>query len=333
MAIMNTFAMFLAQTTPQLDHFIGKFLLILQNGIGNFGWTVVVFTLIIKLILSPLDLWQKQAQRKQSRSMARVQPQLLKLQEKYANKPDVLKQKQMELYRKEKIGIGSTIGMCLPMIVTMVIFIVILAGFNAMVRYQNELIIFNIADKYNAAIAAGTPLTDAQLAALYTPEKWLWVHNIFMPDNWSSIIPSFENYAGSGIGSLNALIPPNANIPDWYNTLVGPAQAANEGWNGYLVLPLLCMVLSVLQTKVMQSIGGKKKDPSEMTDQEKKTQKTTKTMMIVMPIVMGIFSIFYSAAFALYILTSSVFSFIFGVIYNLVTRAIDNKRAAITVVD
>lgn len=322
---MNTLSMLMAET-PELTHFIGKFLNIFYESIGNFGWAVVVFTLVIKLILSPLDLWQKLAQRKQTNAMARIQPQLTKLQERYANKPDILKQKQAELYRKEKIGIGSTIGMCLPLIITMIVFFVVLSGFNDMIRYQNELIIFNIANKYNEAIAAGTPLTPDQLAALYEPQKWLWVHNVFMPDNWSSIIPSIEQYLGSGLGSLNAQKPPNANIPDWYDTLVGPAIGANKGWNGYLILPILCVALSVLQTKVMQSMGGKKKKKDELSEQEKKTQKSTKMMMIIMPIVMGVFSIFYSGAFALYILASSLFSFAFGVTFNIIVKIVDKRK-------
>lgn len=324
MVIMTDMTLFLASAAPEMTHFLAKFMDVLNSGIGNVGWTVVVFTLIIKLILSPLDLWQKFAQRKQSLSMARIQPQLMKIQERYADKPEVLRQKQTELYKQEKIGIGSTIGMCLPMILTMVIFFVVLAGFNEYVRYQNELLIFNIAEQYRLS---GNTLTADQLAALYQPEKFLWIHNLYMPDNWSSIVPTYEQYLGSGLGALNAQIPDAVNIPDWYNTLIGPAQNANKGWNGYLILPILCVAVSVLQTKVMQSITGKKK-PEEMTEQEKKTAKTTKMMMIIMPLVMGIFSIFYSSAFALYILTSSLFSFVFGLSFNIIVKIVDKKRAA-----
>ena len=45
--------------TLEVNHFIAKFISILYEGIGNIGWTVVAFTVILKLILSPLDIWQK----------------------------------------------------------------------------------------------------------------------------------------------------------------------------------------------------------------------------------------------------------------------------------
>ena len=47
----------LTANAPELTNFIGKFIYIMYNAIGNFGWTVVVFTIILKVILSPLDFW------------------------------------------------------------------------------------------------------------------------------------------------------------------------------------------------------------------------------------------------------------------------------------
>ena len=63
-------------------HFIAKFLIILNNGIGDFGWTVVVFTIILKLITTPFDFWQKHIMRKNAKIMERLKPQLDALAEK-----------------------------------------------------------------------------------------------------------------------------------------------------------------------------------------------------------------------------------------------------------
>ncbi|MDR2634670.1 MAG: membrane protein insertase YidC [Clostridiales bacterium] len=113
---------------------IARFLIILDEAIGSFGWTVVVFTLILKTALSPLDFWQKNVMRKNAQAMKRMQPKLEKLQKQYANNREMLQQKQMALYKEEGY---KMIGACLPMIVTLVIFIVIFQGFNKMVNYQN----------------------------------------------------------------------------------------------------------------------------------------------------------------------------------------------------
>ncbi len=121
-----------APTEP--THFIAKFLVILNDGIGNFGWTVVVFTIILKLILSPLDIWQKFVARKNAKIMRRMKPQLDKLADKCGDDKQRYQQEQMALMKKEKY---STFGSCLPMIITMVVFFVVFAGFNQMVSFQN----------------------------------------------------------------------------------------------------------------------------------------------------------------------------------------------------
>ena len=53
MAFMNTLL------SAEMTNLIGKFLLVLYNAIGDFGWTVVVFTLLLKTVVLPLDIWQK----------------------------------------------------------------------------------------------------------------------------------------------------------------------------------------------------------------------------------------------------------------------------------
>ena len=103
----------LLSAMPEHTNFIAKFIEILNNGIGNFGVTVIVFTLIFKIALLPLDMWQKFSMRKQSKNMERLRPKLEKLEKQYANKPDILKQKQAEL---QKGQMGSMFGSCLPMI-------------------------------------------------------------------------------------------------------------------------------------------------------------------------------------------------------------------------
>lgn len=93
---------------------MNDFLVAILNGINsvihNYGWSMVVFTLLIKLILLPLDY----KSRKSMRRMTKLQPQIAKLQKKYANDKEKLNQKSAELYRKEGInpmsGLPAAIG-------------------------------------------------------------------------------------------------------------------------------------------------------------------------------------------------------------------------------
>ncbi|MBQ3755226.1 MAG: membrane protein insertase YidC, partial [Clostridia bacterium] len=135
-------------------HFMAKLMYKLgeTDGLKNasFGWTVVVFTIILRLILSPLDIWQKLIARKNSKAMERMRPQLEALNEKYGDDKQRLQQEQMALYKKEHY---SMLGMCLPTIITFVVFFVVFAGFRQMVGYQYAKDYKTSAEAFNTVVA------------------------------------------------------------------------------------------------------------------------------------------------------------------------------------
>ena len=57
---MGIITSFLASgiTVPDLN-WVGKLVEGLYGAIGNYGWTVVLFTVILKVITLPLDFWQR----------------------------------------------------------------------------------------------------------------------------------------------------------------------------------------------------------------------------------------------------------------------------------
>ena len=80
--------------------------------IGNYGITLVILTLIIKLALYPL--YAKQI--KSTANMSSVQPKMQEIQRKYANDREMMNAKMAELYKEENVNPASG---CLPMIVQM----------------------------------------------------------------------------------------------------------------------------------------------------------------------------------------------------------------------
>ena len=155
MAIMNLIM------SATLTNWVGKLLELLYNAIGNFGWTVVVFSILLKVILSPLDIWQRVSTKNQQKKMEAIKPKLEKLEKQYKNNPDLLKQKQYEVQREAKINVFAT---CLPLIVTMVVFFVVFGGFRALVTYENELMVEELDKAYVSYVVDynESKLTDAQ---------------------------------------------------------------------------------------------------------------------------------------------------------------------------
>ncbi len=91
-----------------------------MSGIGLYALRIMLLVLCIKVVLFPLDLYQRYKMRKNQLIQKRIKPQMEKLEKAYANNPQVLQQKQAQLNKKEGMSMFAS---CLPMIVTLVIFI------------------------------------------------------------------------------------------------------------------------------------------------------------------------------------------------------------------
>jgi len=87
------------------------------------GLAIILFTLLIKLILSPLFVQSIKAQR----SMQTIQPKLDELKEKFKDQKEKLGPAIMELYKKEKV---SPFSSCLPLLIQMPILIAVFQVFR-----------------------------------------------------------------------------------------------------------------------------------------------------------------------------------------------------------
>ena len=138
-------------------NWIAKLINGLINAIGIVGVCVVVFTLILKLITLPLDVYSKASMRKNSLKMEKMRPQLEKLQKQYANDQQMYNAKIMELYKKNGY---SMLGACLPLIVSLVVFMLVLNAFNSYSRYTDLQVFNQMANDYSAAVLEYAPSRD-----------------------------------------------------------------------------------------------------------------------------------------------------------------------------
>jgi YidC/Oxa1 family membrane protein insertase len=257
----------------------------IYNLISNYGWSIIVFTLLVRVVLMPLDI----SSRKGMRKMSKIQPQLNALQKKYANDKVKLQQKQSELMRKERY---NPLSGCLPLLIQMPILI---AMFNAMRAIANEQIVQDVF----AFLAGETPVY----------EGWLWVKNIWSADSFfASVAPdinaikaipldvwkaAFETPdLAAYVERIQSVIPGfgfemfqagSSNLPAFVESTIKPAllgmqvyaeqiqslpgmeQGINlmittlhvfKQYNGYLVLPVLAGVSQLLMTKINPQATG-----------------------------------------------------------------------------
>ena len=315
---------------------MNDFLVAILNGINsvihNYGWSMVVFTLLIQLILLPLDY----KSRKSMRRMTRLQPQVAKLQKKYANDKEKLNQKTAELYRRE--GINPMSG-CLPMLVSMVILFIMFAAMRT------------VANTEMASQALGLLTTGTQ-----TNESWLWIKNIWMPDSpfnpviadsanlriipadiWAKVFASLDpasvtalaqygidaaTISGETVFAALQTLPVYAQetqlwtvMPQLNLLIVNLSIYAHN--NGWFILPILAAVTQYLMTL---------SQPQPAADPNNPAASTNKFMKYFFPL----FSLWvcssYNAIFALYWVVSNVFAWVQGLVMNKMFEKMDENQ-------
>ena len=133
---------------------LGWLLDLLYGFINDYGITIIVFTIIVKVCIYPLYI-------KQTKSMAKmteVQPKMQALQRKYANDKETLNIKMSELYKEEKF---NPMGGCLPMLIQMPIIMGLFALLRNPMSYIDD---------------------DNMIFAFH--ESFLWIEDLSQPDPW-----------------------------------------------------------------------------------------------------------------------------------------------------
>jgi len=97
--------------------------------VGNFGWAVILVTIIIRLVLLPL-VWPSL---KSAKRIREIQPRINKLKEKYGKDKQAMAKAQMDLYKQE--GINPLSG-CLPQILQIVVLLLFFSAFNMVTGFS-----------------------------------------------------------------------------------------------------------------------------------------------------------------------------------------------------
>ncbi len=98
--------------------------------VNNWGWAIVLLTILIKLLFYPLSAASYRSMAK----MKAVSPRLMQIRERYASDKAKMNQAMMELYRNEKI---NPLGGCLPVLIQIPVFIALYWVLLASVEMRN----------------------------------------------------------------------------------------------------------------------------------------------------------------------------------------------------
>ncbi len=284
-----------------------------ESGFGNVFLTILISTILLRVLTIFSDI----KTRKSSAKMAEVQPEIQRLQKKYANDPRRFQAEQTKLMKEKGVSMW---GSCLPMLITMPLFFCFIAAF----RYWGY--------EMNLRL-----LVDENAMELFKSFKFLWINNIWQPDN--GLTPVLANGASflatpqlsnllylqePGVGEklvemglavtkvyqggVSYQLLSNDAAIAIYDAAIQPFLDVYKGYNnGWFIMSILAGGTNFLSAWLMT-----KNTPAA----NEEAAKSTKWMNYLFPVMSFIFCLNYNAAFAIYWTLTSVIMIIVNLILN-----------------
>ena len=141
--------------------------------VGSYAWTIILFTVVLKLVLSPMDFLQRLFTNRQARAQAKLQPQLEKIKKQYGQNQTLLYQKQNELMAKSGVNMkASCITMLVYMVLTLTIFITLFNSMRGIAGFKIQNQFNDLRETYSVTYDGGylkdyLNMNDEQVAELY----------------------------------------------------------------------------------------------------------------------------------------------------------------------
>ena len=124
-----------------------------ENGVGSYLLAIVLITLVLRLILAPLDTINKRVTKKQTEAQAKLQPEMEKIQKKYGHDKALMQRKQQELYKKAGLGMGgSCLIMLLFMAINLTVFFTLFSSLNGIADYKINQQYLTLKDNYSNSL-------------------------------------------------------------------------------------------------------------------------------------------------------------------------------------
>ena len=267
---------------------------------GSYGWTLILFTLVVKLILLPFQLKGKKSMVR----MGRLSNKQAELQKKYANNQQKYQEELQKLYTEAGVNpMGGCLWSFLPLAILLPLYSIVRLPLQYFLRLGTDVIeqIRTLAESVGYVASGSAAYEQINLAK-------------FVTDHWES----FQ-------GKFDGLMPLNFQFLG-LDLSAAPTSAFQDfhfEWAliGLILIPLLSGFLGWLQTRITMTSNG-----------QTTSQPGMKGMNIFMPLFNVYICFTLPASLGIYWIGSSVFSIIqeatLGRYYNKKIQAEEDEREA-----
>ncbi len=273
----------------------------LYNLVG-YGWALILFAIVVKLVLMPATAKAK----KSSMKMSRLSPQLKEIQEKYADDQQLQSAKMQELYKREGVSLG---GSCLWSLVPLLVLIPLYAVIRQPIQYM-------LGETAEVAAAIVTKLKELSADAFTGNTYYEQLEAVpLIPKFAEALKEAIQNISANTLEGINfTFLGINLGTKPEFN-IFGAAWKWDWAHIGAFLIPVLSAASQLLSMLISQKMNN-----SLVTDkngvQDKETAKQSqanqqgKIMMYMMPVMSLWIGFGVPAALSLYWFAQGVVSLV-----------------------
>lgn len=277
-----------------ISQLFGYILNMLYNLVNNYGIAIIIFTILLRIVLLPLNVKQQKTMSKSSK----IQEEIRELQNKYKNNPEKLNQETMELYKRENM---SPLSGCLPSIVQLLVILSVFWLVSQPLTYMKKINNNESYNQYKTEIEQSTTkIAYKEISIINKAEKdYKEIQEKLNSDEEIENREELENK----LKELQEL-KLNMNFLGLDISKV-PSQSIND-WKVYII-PALYVVTTFISMKLTTNMNKKnKKENDEKSETEESMEQMSKTMSLMMPIMSISIAFMAPLGLALYWLVSNI---------------------------
>lgn len=290
---------------------LGYIIDLIYRLVQNYGLSIIIFTVIVKLLLLPLNIKSQKAMKKQQK----IQPIIAELQKKYANDKEKLQTEMMKVYKENDV---SMMGGCLPLLIQMPILIGLYRVIQGPIRYLLHINFTDpgVAEKITDIIAKMSEKFPQELGSYATMSaERLFKNAQIQLATWSEMV---LDKADAWVINFDFLGLNLAKVPSAAIGLLTKGDFSDIGTIALLLIPALAIFTTWLSMKQTQKMSGQNSQNSN-----EQAAQMTGSMNMLMPIMTGFFTFTLPSGMGIYWIASNIIQMIQYVVLN---KYFENKE-------
>ena len=284
----------------------GYVLNFIYNFIENYGLSIIIFSIVIKIIMIPISIKQHKTLKKSTK----IQVKMKEIQFKYKNDPQKLNEATMQLYKSENM---SPFSGCLSAIVQIILLFAVFYLVRSPLTYMKKIDVGTI-DKYTKIMQQNNLSTNTSYPEIELIKEIDNIKNLKNNTNQET-----EEIKDEELDSLYINM-------DFLGLNLAQVPTKSSDWKAYII-PILYVIVSVIAMRITNTMTPKvkKEEGKDNEDEFDPMAQMNKNMSLMFPIMYLAVALIAPLGLALYWLTNSLLMIVEKLMLNKLIKDEEEK--------